>query len=101
MYKLNCLIIVLVFSVMGVRGQSFKCGTSSETSNAIVKRLKQHLGAIEKHEIIHPRSTIYVALKFHLVGKDDGTGRISEQKILDQICSLNDDFSDQKHPILH
>ena len=95
MFKPFYPIIALLMFCSGLCAQSFNCGTTGELAEPIAERLKLHKLAIENHEIVHPRSTVYVALKFHLVGKDDGTGRIGEGKILTQICTLNEDFADQ------
>ncbi|MCC7465703.1 MAG: zinc-dependent metalloprotease [Saprospiraceae bacterium] len=38
--------------------------------------------------------TMWVAIKTHLLAKDNGIGRISIEKYLDSFCQLNEDFSD-------
>lgn len=42
-----------------------------------------------------PRSddTLYVGLQVHLLAKDNGTGRFSNEKLLDAFCRLNGDFA--------
>ncbi|MEL7249577.1 MAG: zinc-dependent metalloprotease [Bacteroidota bacterium] len=40
------------------------------------------------------RNTIYVPVKFHVGARNDGSGRLSAQRVLDQLCELNEDFLD-------
>lgn len=37
--------------------------------------------------------TMWVAIKTHLLAKDNGTGRISIERYLDSFCQLNEDFN--------
>ncbi|RME99459.1 MAG: hypothetical protein D6772_07705, partial [Bacteroidetes bacterium] len=70
------------------------CGTAQ--SNEDYQLLKQYLFeniAAAQSGIVRPRTTRYIPIKFHLSAKDDGTGRISENRVLDQLCELNEDFA--------
>lgn len=69
------------------------CGTVGEMDEMVVERLKRNLAIIGQQQL-EPRSTQYVPILFHLVGKTDGTGRISEEKVLEQLCILNQDYAD-------
>ncbi len=42
---------------------------------------------------IQQRTTVYVPIDFCLVAESDGSNRISEGKVLDQLCRLNEDFA--------
>lgn len=37
----------------------------------------------------------YVPIKFHLIAKKDGTGRLAEAKVFENLCQLNKDYQDQ------
>ena len=76
-----------------VSGQAFGCTTTGELANQIIPRLKQNQALITNQEIVYPRSTSYVPVKFHLVAKNDGSGRLSYSKVLEQLCKINDDFA--------
>jgi hypothetical protein len=39
-------------------------------------------------------NTLYVPVKFHMVARTDGSGRISYNAVLDQLCRLNRDFEE-------
>ncbi len=39
------------------------------------------------------RNTIYVPIKFHVGANNDGSGRLSAQRVLDQLCEINEDFA--------
>lgn len=41
------------------------------------------------------RMTKYIPIKFHLIAKLDGTGRLSEAKVFENLCQLNIDYQDQ------
>ncbi|MCB0638233.1 MAG: zinc-dependent metalloprotease, partial [Lewinella sp.] len=49
--------------------------------------------AIANEGFVRTRDVEYVPVTFHLVGRNDGTGRISEHKVMDQLCALNEDFA--------
>ncbi|MEM9991526.1 MAG: hypothetical protein AAF738_07155, partial [Bacteroidota bacterium] len=59
---------------------------------SLERRLKRNKQLAQ--ESVFPRWNIqYVPITFHLTAKDDGTQRVSERAILDQLCSLNEDFA--------
>ncbi len=43
--------------------------------------------------IVYPRDILYVPITFHLVAETSGTGRITENRVLDQLCEINEDFA--------
>ena len=48
------------------------------------------------YDIVRDRtSTSYVPIKFHLVARSDGSGRIAESEILEQLCVVNDQYAAQ------
>lgn len=63
------------------------------------KKLEQRLVAnktyLKNHPIAASRSAMtYIPIKFHLVGEDDGSGRVEYTRVLDQICLLNEVFQE-------
>ena len=77
-----------VFSQMNFNGA---CGTSE--SYAAVKNLLESKALYKKLEFSHTETIKYIPIKFHLIAKNDGTGRVKEYDILKQLCILNEDFS--------
>jgi len=57
----------------------------------MIERLLQNIESL-RNQPIRPRNIEYVPIKFHLVAKTDGTGRVPESKVLDQLCALNEDY---------
>ena len=72
------------------------CGTSSADLEVVRERLIVNKEYLKDHaEITNRRNkvTTYVPIKFHLVGENDGSNRISTVNVLDQLCVLNEVFS--------
>ena len=61
----------------------------------ISKRLAGNQLAIKQNKLVYPRSTIFVPMKFHLIGMDDGSRRIPMSDVYTQLCELNTHFADQ------
>ena len=72
-----------------------QCGMSHETTQEIINRLKANKALINEGIIQLRNNTVYVPIKFHLVGKDDGSRRVNESNVLDMLCATNTDFADQ------
>lgn len=71
------------------------CGTSLSTFKKIEKRLIENQTYLKNHPIATDRNAItYLPIKFHLVGEDDGSGRVEYRRVLDQLCLLNEVFSE-------
>lgn len=67
------------------------CGTHGEMAAPMIERLLRNIESL-RNQPIRPRNIEYVPVKFHLVAKTDGTGRVAESKVLDQLCALNEDY---------
>lgn len=67
------------------------CGTHGEMAAPMMDRLLQNIESL-RNQPIRYRDIIYVPIKFHLVAKTDGTGRVPESRVLDQLCALNEDY---------
>lgn len=69
------------------------CGTSREALDLITERLLANKEAYRQSPIQF-RNTVYVPVTFHLVGRTDGSGVISKRRVMDQFCTLNEDFAE-------
>lgn len=58
----------------------------------ITERLLENKAALRAGQQPQGRDTEYIPITFHLVGQNSGNGRISEARVFDQLCALNDDF---------
>ena len=74
------------------------CGTSAGDLDKIQKRLiankKSLLRKQSTNATSRSRETVYIPLKFHLVGRDNGSSRIESSRVFDQMCTLNEIFQD-------
>jgi hypothetical protein len=67
------------------------CGTTGEWAQAVTERLL-HNRAQHRDGFVTNRSIVYVPVKFHLTANNDGSGRINDGRVYDQLCALNEDF---------
>lgn len=87
------IILAFVLFAAPIFAQPIGCLTRGEVAEKIVPRLKANLEIIKNGAFIEQRSTTYVPVKFHLVAKNDGQGRLPYRLVLDQLCELNEDFA--------
>lgn len=95
--KKTCFFVFLL-SLSGISAplfaqESFRCGLSTEDAQLITKRLLANREFAEQNPV-DMRAPVYVPIKFHLVARNDGTGRVEESKVLDELCFLNQVFAD-------
>ena len=65
----------------------FVCGLSAQDARIVYNGMVE---LRERYPIVAPlRAIAYVPVWFHLVGKADGTGRVSMLKVLDMLCEWN------------
>ncbi len=70
------------------------CGTTDW--QLIDARLVENIRAADAGWYNAERSMAkYIPVKFHLIAKKDGTGRLSEAKVFENLCQLNKDYQDQ------
>lgn len=87
--------LILVGLVAGWTQVHPHCGTSLESFQKIEKRLITNKLYLKEHPVATSRSaTTYIPVKFHLVAKSDGTGRADYNRVLDQLCLLNEVFQE-------
>lgn len=93
---MRLLIILVSFLLVGSSSLSAQhlCGThpDSEGFELQQSRLLHNLRAAAEGTAT-PRDVSFVPIRFHVGAKNDGTGRISVNKVLDQLCELNEDFA--------
>ncbi len=84
------LLVLLAMQVQGqVRGV---CGMT--TADQLAMRV-QFEKATRIQSVTGRSNTVYLPVTFHLVANSDGSGRISENAVLDQLCAMNGDYEDQ------
>jgi Secretion system C-terminal sorting domain len=81
-----CCLLIMVASA-----QHRTCSTTDLP--LIAARLQAHIAS---PPLVETRGAVlYFPVKFHLVAQDDGSNRIAENKVLEQLCSTNAFFKDQ------
>ena len=73
------------------------CGVTAADEEILVQRLTENREMMEKGLLAENNrgAKKYVPVKFHIIGKNDGSGRINEAKILENLCQMNKDYADQ------
>jgi hypothetical protein len=91
--KVLNLFILSILSVSFAIGQAIQnpCGTTYDMQMEILERTKANKETLRNNPIGF-RDVQYVPLRFHIVSKSDGKGGVSEQKIYDQLCELNETY---------
>lgn len=91
--------VLLSFSFLlavsfSLQAQHHVCGNhpDAEGFEQDYNRLKYNLRMISEGANATARDVSYVPVRFHIGGRNDGTGRRSEMQLLDQFCELNEDF---------
>ncbi len=93
MIRIPLLVLLTLFTTIAFGQQpGYVCGTSPADAAQIKERLLRNKVQLEEG-LVFPRDIIYVPIKFHLVADNDGQGRISENEVLEQLCSLEADFA--------
>ncbi|MCB0650905.1 MAG: T9SS type A sorting domain-containing protein [Saprospiraceae bacterium] len=92
--KVFNLLILGLISVSSGYGQvvTEPCGTTFDMQMQILERTRANKETLRNHPI-GLRSTQWIPIRFHLVAKSDGFGAVSEQKVYDQLCELNETYS--------
>ena len=92
LFNLFLLVAMLPFATQAQMIHS--CGTTpySEGFELQKDRLRNNL-RLAAQGTYSARDISYVPIKFHVGARNDGSGRISHQKVLDQLCELNEDFA--------
>ena len=94
------MLFFLVILSTGLQAQTATrgvCGTvSAEDRMLIGEQLFENKRALAEGLVAERGVIKYVPIKFHIVGKSDSSGRVSESRVLDLLCGLNKNFFDQE-----
>lgn len=94
MNKLLALLsLCILFSGAALGQESRICGTAGEHAAQLERLLIENKARLARQPVL-PRSTQYVPVKFHLIARNDGSGRVEERLVLDDLCLLNEIFSE-------
>ena len=73
------------------------CGTSVEALQLIQDRLienKKNWAIQRNNSTQRNQMEVFIPLKFHLIARDNGSGRITTDDVFDQVCTINETFKD-------
>ena len=69
------------------------CGTSLEDNILIKERMMKN--RVEMANWVDTRTAIiWVPIKFHIVGNSGGSDHVSELKVFEMLCAVNEDYAD-------
>lgn len=88
-YSIFLLLFLLSFSFTA---NTQPCGNVADKMD--IERLLSNRTAMENGISVRNGVTVYVPITFHIVSAADGTGGITEDKIDEQLCRLNQDYAD-------
>jgi Secretion system C-terminal sorting domain len=74
--------------------QSNPCGTATEDFKILVQQLEQNKETFKRGLVASRGAITYVPVNFWLVAKSNGTGRVSEAKVLEMLCAMNKRYLD-------
>jgi hypothetical protein len=70
------------------------CGTTTEDFKVLVKQLEQNKETFKRGHVDARGPITYVPINFWLVAKANGTGRVSEAKVLEMLCAINRKYAE-------
>lgn len=89
------LTLIFLFASTGLFAQLHKCGVDVHMGAMIKDQLLQDRN--EMRDYVHVRSAVvYLPIRFILVARSDGSERVTETKVLQALCNLNNNFADQE-----
>lgn len=93
-YLLTCFVVLALLPLSTQAQAIHSCGTTpwSEGFELQKDRLLNNLRRVASGTTV-ARNTAYVPVKFHVGARNDGSGRLSATRVLDQLCELNEDFA--------
>lgn len=88
---LTFLLVLSIFTPLSIFAQnahpSHACGTSHKDLEAIYETMQENRARYGNN--VQMRAVAYIPVALHLAAKTDGTGRLSEARILDYIAAVN------------
>ena len=92
MNKVRLSLFTAILPLIFVYSQDIRCGLSDP--QAVKEQLLSN--RLEVPFVVEKRQDISsVPVKFFLTAENNGTGRITENKVLDMLCELNENYLDQ------
>lgn len=92
---MNRVVLALITAVLPLVilvGQDYRCGLPDP--HAVKEQML--LNRQEVPFVVEKREGVtYVPVKFFLIAESNGTGRITENKVLDMLCELNENYKEQ------
>ncbi len=75
-------------------GMAQECGLTQQDIQLMLERLDRNKATLQAFPRTAQKSNeiVYIPVTFHLVAKANGSGRINEKLVLEQLCALNEDF---------
>ncbi|MEY4934223.1 MAG: hypothetical protein RIS64_582 [Bacteroidota bacterium] len=70
------------------------CGTTTEDLKGLAKQLEQNKETFKRGLVTARGPITYVPVNFWLVAKANGTGRVSEAKVLELLCAINRKYAE-------
>ncbi len=69
------------------------CGTGHDDQELIVQRLFENRLRTRGIDFERRGGTIWIPVVFHLVALSDGTGRVNEKDVFENLCRMNDHYA--------
>ncbi len=92
--KVSLLLLLATISVSFSFSQALpqQCGTTFDMQMQILERTRANKEILRTNPVMD-RDIVWVPLRFHIIAKNDGTSAVSEQKVYDQLCELNETYA--------
>ncbi len=85
--------VLLLLSGLSFQVHAQWCGMTIEDMAKTTNELLECKKNILTNGTASERGTVFVPVKFHLVGNDDGTSRVLEYRVLDLLCGWNKNYA--------
>ena len=79
-------ILLLLFITSFAQAQ--QCGMTPQMSEEMLQRTRKNIETLRMHPA-QQRDLIYLPITFHVVNREDGLDTLSTDKILNQLCQIN------------
>ncbi len=96
MIKKICSVFLAVLFSMNVNSQQLLgiCGTSAHDNYLIKQRMMENREEWKNKILQRGGAPIYVPVTYWLVARDDGSGRLPYKNVIDNLCCLNNTYSE-------
>lgn len=82
-------ILAISFSLNAQQKPVGYCGTTVEDQYFIKERMLANREYFKNQPLPRPEAITYIPIRYFLVAKDDGTGRITDEKVYENLCGIN------------